>query len=231
MCDPEGAVGLYVLSFLQPGCCEITAASAGFKTYTCAVVETSQVMELNTPMELGAVTESIPITGAAPLLTTSDSTVGQFIGQRTVRDMPPANRLAPELVRLSSNVVFVNYSGDAKAQFAVAGGRSCKSAYLLDGGNVQNIRMASLRVDIDPPVEVIREFRVVQNGYAAEYGGSAGGVAQGQKYVQFRGDFFNAFNDPDFGRPASPGGRPAAGSRRGTCGFAPPSSRGAAWRR
>ena len=63
---------------------------------------------------------------------------------------------------MSSNVVFLDYGGDAKPRFAVAGGRAYKSTYMLDGGNIQNIRMASAQVDIDPPVEVIKEFRVVQ---------------------------------------------------------------------
>ncbi len=171
-------VGLYVLPFLLSGQYTISASSAGFKGYerTGIVVQTSQVMELNIFMELGAVTETVTITAEAPLLQTSDSTVGQFINQRNVEDMPLANRRALELVKLSSNVVFVNYGGEAKPRFAVAGGRSYKSTYMLDGGNIQNIRMASAQVDIDPPVEVIKEFRVVQNGYAAEYGGSASGV-------------------------------------------------------
>ncbi len=174
----SNAVGRYVLPFLQPGRYQIMAATPGFKTYERSgiVVETSQVMELNISLQLGAVTETVTVTSEAPLLQTSDATVDQFIDQRTVQDMPLANRRALELVRLSSNVVFVNYSGDAKPRFAVAGGRAYKSTYILDGGNIQNIRMASLQVDIDPPVEVIKEFRVVQNGYAAEYGGSASGV-------------------------------------------------------
>ena len=171
-------VGLYVLPFLQPGNYTITATTEGFKTYERAgvTVETSQVMEMNIIMELGAVSETVTVTSEVPLLQTSDATVGQFIDQRAVQDMPLANRRAMELVKMSSNAIFVSYSGDAKPQFAVAGGRGYKSTYMLDGGNIQNIRMASAQVDIDPPVEVIKEFRVVQNGYAAEFGGSASGV-------------------------------------------------------
>ena len=90
--------------------------------------------------------------------------------------MPLAGRRALELVRLSGNVIFVNYGNFAKPIFSVAGGRAYQSTYMLDGGNIQNLRIASAQVDIDPPVEVIQEFKVVQNGYAAEYGGSASGI-------------------------------------------------------
>lgn len=171
-------VGLYVLPFLPPGRYTLLATLQGFKRYEHPgiIIETSQNLEMNIPMELGEVAETVTVSSEAPLLQTSDSTVGQFIDGRTVADMPLAGRRALELVRLSSNVVFVDYSGDAKPQFAVAGGRGYKSSYMLDGGNIQNIRMASAQVDIDPPVEVIQEFKVVSNGYAAEYGGSASGV-------------------------------------------------------
>lgn len=171
-------VGLYVLPFLQPGTYTITASLQGFKRYerTGIVIETSQVMELNIQMELGAVTETVTVTSAPPLLETTNATVGQFIDSRTVNDMPLGGRRALELVRLAPNVIFVNYGGFAKPRFSVAGGRAYKSTYMLDGGNIQNIRMASLQVDIDPPVEVIKEFRVVSNTYAAEYGASASGV-------------------------------------------------------
>lgn len=155
-------------------------------------------MQLNLMLELGSLTETVTVTSEAPLLESSESTVGQFIDSRTVTDMPLAGRRALELVRLASDVVFVSYSGDAKPQFAVSGGRSYKSTYVLDGGNIQNIRMASLQVDIDPPVEVIQEFKVVQNGYAAEYGGSASGVLISTTKSgtnNFRGSAFEFFRN------------------------------------
>jgi hypothetical protein len=170
--------GLFVLPFLTPGRYTINASQQGFKTYSRkgVVIETSQVMEMNISLEMGGTTETITVTGEVPQLQSAQSTIDQFIDSRAVGDMPLGGRRALELVRLSSDVVFVDYSGDAKPRFAVAGGRSNKSTYLLDGGNIQNIRMADAQVDVDPPVEVIKEFRVVQNGYAAEYGGSASGV-------------------------------------------------------
>ena len=69
---------------------------------------------------------------------------------------------------------------------------------VLDGGNIQNIRMAWAQVDIDPPVEVIQEFKVVQNGYAAEYGGSASGVLISTTKSgtnQFHGSAFEFFRN------------------------------------
>jgi hypothetical protein len=199
-------VGRYVLPFLAPGHYKIVTTMQGFKRYERSgiVIETSQILELNITMSLGAVTETLTVSSEAPLLQTSDSTVGQVIDSRTVTDMPLAGRRALELVRLSSNAVFLSYSGDAKPLFAVAGGRGYKSTYMLDGGNIQNIRMASAQVDIDPPVEVIQEFKVVSNGYAAEYGGSASGVLISTTKSgtnQFHGSGFEYFRNDKLDAP------------------------------
>ncbi|MGH8246264.1 MAG: hypothetical protein ACREUU_07505, partial [Gammaproteobacteria bacterium] len=78
--------------------------------------------------------------------------------------------------RLVGGVVFVNYSNFAKPNFSLAGGRVQNQMFWLDGGNIQNMRLGVGQVDSDPSVEFIQEFRVVQNNYAAEYGGSAGGL-------------------------------------------------------
>ncbi|MFB3825181.1 MAG: carboxypeptidase regulatory-like domain-containing protein [Bryobacteraceae bacterium] len=170
--------GIYVLPFLQPGRYTITATATGFKTYERKGIEvaTAEVLGLDLALELGNITETVSVTAEAPLLESSSSTIGQFVDSRAVAEMPLAGRRALELVRLAGNVVFINYSNNAKPIFSVAGGRAYQSMYMLDGGNIQNLRIASAQVDIDPPVEVVQEFKVVQNAYAAEYGGSAAGI-------------------------------------------------------
>jgi len=170
--------GLYVLPFLQPAKYTITATVKGFKQHERKgiVVETAQELALDIRMELGSLTEVVHITAEAPLLESSTATVGQFVDSRVVREMPLSGRRALELARLAGGVVFVNYSNFAKPNFSLAGGRVQNQMFWLDGGSIQNMRMGVGQVDTDPPVEVIQEFRVVQNAYAAEYGGSAGGL-------------------------------------------------------
>ena len=170
--------GIYVLPFLQPGQYNLSATAAGFKKYERQgiVLETAEVVEIDLKLEVGNVTDVVEVRAEAPLLESASSTVGQFIEGKTVAEMPLAGRRALELVRLSGNVIFVDYSNNAKPRFAVAGGRSYQAGYMLDGGNIQNLRIASAQVDIDPPVEVIQEFKVLQNAYSAEYGGSAAGL-------------------------------------------------------
>ena len=63
-----------------------------------------------------------------------------------------------------------------KPNFSLAGGRTQSQNFLIDGGVGQNFRIGVGQVDINPPSEVVREFKVLTNNYSAEYGGSAGGV-------------------------------------------------------
>lgn len=171
-------LGIYVLPFLQPGRYSISVTQPGFKRYqrTGFNLQTADVVNLDIALELGDVTESVTITAEAPLLESASSTVSQMIDSRVVSDMPLSGRRALELTKLIGGAVFINYSGNAKPNFSLSGGRVQNQMFMLDGGNIQNMRLGIGQVDTDPPVEVIKEFRVVQNGYSAEYGGSASGL-------------------------------------------------------
>jgi len=170
--------GIYVLPFLQPARYTVTAAVQGFKKHERKgiVVETAQELSFDIRMELGSLAEVVQVTAESPLLENSTATVGQFLDSRAVTEMPLGNRRAIELARLAGGVVWVSYVGLAKPAFSLAGGRVQNQMYWLDGGSIQNFRFGIGQVDTDPPVDVIREFRILQNNYSAEFGGSAGGV-------------------------------------------------------
>ncbi|MDQ2950179.1 MAG: hypothetical protein M3Y27_30285, partial [Acidobacteriota bacterium] len=63
-----------------------------------------------------------------------------------------------------------------KPNFSLAGGRTQSQMLWIDGGTGQNMRLGIGQIDLDPPVETVEEVKILSNGYAAEYGGSAGGT-------------------------------------------------------
>jgi len=195
--------GMYTFAALQPGTYTISATLQGFKTFKRSGIklETAQVLELNIGMELGAVTETVTVTGEAPLLESTTSTVSQMMEQRVMQEMPLTDRRSLNLVALSGAVVFLQ--GGHRAKFSLAGGRSRNQAYIFDGGTLQNMRLGVGQSRTDPPVTAVREFRIVENSYAAEYGGSASGVIvastksgtnefHGSAYEYFRNDKLDA---------------------------------------
>jgi hypothetical protein len=102
-------VGLYTLPFLPPGRYEITAEAPGFRRYLRPnlVLETGQAATLDITLELGAQTEFVTVTAAAPLLASETSAVSQLIENKTIINMPLASRRAASLVRLFGNVTFI----------------------------------------------------------------------------------------------------------------------------
>jgi len=203
----SSGTGVYAVPFLPPGRYRIEASHQGFKKYERPniTLATNEILALDIALELGRLTETVTVSDAPPLLSTVTSDVSQFVDPRTVADMPLNGRRAMSLVAANAATVWVDYGGEAKPNFSLAGGRVQSQMLWIDGGSGQNMRLGVGQVDIDPPVEVIREFRVVQNTYAAEFGGSAGGLIisttksgtnqiHGSGFEYFRNDKLDARN-------------------------------------
>ncbi|MCB1019758.1 MAG: TonB-dependent receptor [Acidobacteria bacterium] len=169
--------GEYTVPLLQPGRYQLTARMDGFRTYsqTGLVIELGRVTRLDIALELGQVSETVEVVGSAPLLESESSTVGQFIENKTVTDMPLNGRRAGELVALMGNAVTIS-KGVIRPRISVAGGRGDQQQWMIDGVNASNVGLENPQALFNPPVEAVQEMRVQQNGYSAEFGNSSGGV-------------------------------------------------------
>src|SRR5262245_53228654 len=170
--------GFFVLTQLAIGDYTIEAEKAGFKKFLRQglTLTTGATVALDIRLEIGAATDTVTITGETPLLQTRTSDVSTLIESKTVQDLPLGDRRTLNIIKLTGAAVFVNYDSGAKPNFSLAGGRTQSQMFWIDGGSGQNMRLGIGQVDIDPPVETVQEVKVLSNNYAAEYGGSAGGV-------------------------------------------------------
>jgi hypothetical protein len=199
--------GFYVLASLPIGVYTIEAALTGFKKYVRydLTLTTSATIPLDIQLAVGDVSQTMTVSGEAPLLEARTSDVSQLIESRTVADMPLGDRRTLNLINLSGAAVFVNYDSGQKPNFSLAGGRTQSQMFWIDGGTGQNMRLGIGQVDLDPPVEVVQEVKILTNNYSAEYGGSAGGVIiattksgtnnfHGSAFEYFRNDVLDAAN-------------------------------------
>jgi hypothetical protein len=94
--------GDYLVSSLLPGSYSVAAKLAGFKTSVVSgiVVRINQATTLDLKLELGAVTQSVEVTGELPLLQTVDATVGNVVDQRRVQNLPLNGRDFTQLTLL-----------------------------------------------------------------------------------------------------------------------------------
>jgi len=170
--------GFYALRFLPVGEYVLTIEQAGFRRYERQGLRLSTVetLALDVTLEVGAITESLNVTALASTLETRTSEVGQLIESRAVQDLPLGDRRTMNLVNQMGAAVFINYDAGGKPNFSLAGGRTQSQMFWIDGGTGQNMRLGIGQIDMDPPVEVVEEVKILSSSYAAEYGGSAGGV-------------------------------------------------------
>jgi hypothetical protein len=172
---------------LQPGEYRVEIEAQGFKRFvqTPVTVRVADSVEISAKLELGAASESVTITGEAPLLETATSAVGEVIDRKLVLDLPLNERQAFSLILLTPGVTANRQISNAAqpfnraGNFSVSGGRGDSNEILLDGtpNTVTEGSTGAFRaVTIFPTVEGTQEFKVQSNTYAAEFGGSGGGV-------------------------------------------------------
>ena len=133
------------------------------------------VRSVDAVLEVGDLSESITVNAAPPLLSTSDSTVGTVITNKQIEALPLNGRDYLQLARLSSG------TGPQTGQGVSIGGQSgSQVAFLLDGQDNNNQQISTghsgQKEVVKPSIDAIQEFKVVTNGYAAEYGRSSSGV-------------------------------------------------------
>ncbi len=127
-------------------------------------------------------TQTVEISGGAPLLTTEDATVGTVIENRRIVDLPLNGRNALALVFLSSNVTFgfgasnVGMSGDRGtfSSVSIAGARPVFNHYTLDG--LENTYVEGNSYAFLPSIDALQEFKIQSGVYPAEFGREVGQI-------------------------------------------------------
>src|SRR5690348_14664856 len=82
--------GEFNMPFLQGGPYAVTATANGFKskTLTGISLRVDQTINLTITLEIGATTETVEVSGAAPLIDSVTSSLGQVIDNKAIVDMP-----------------------------------------------------------------------------------------------------------------------------------------------
>jgi hypothetical protein len=99
--------GRYVTPvILRPGRYTVEASKEGFKTAASQpfVLQIGDVPEVNLTLELGAVTQTVTVSGQAPLLETQTSELGTVITGRQITDLPLKDRNFTQLATLVPGV-------------------------------------------------------------------------------------------------------------------------------
>ncbi len=166
---------------LQIGQYSISVTTPGFKTqvFNDITLQVDKVLNLPVTLEPGIVSESVEVTGGAPLIDTETSSLGQVIDNKKVIDLPLNGRNVWALGLLSGNAVPVR-GLNSNLPFTGGGGRYQSNDILLDGIDNNTIATAGgigyNGINFSPSVDAVAEFKVKTNNYSAEFGRSAGTI-------------------------------------------------------
>ena len=194
------ATGDYRLPALPPGTYTLTAELQGFTVATrndlVLVIDQTAVVNLTlTPANLS---ETITVTGEAPLVDSRTAAVATSVTNAQIQDLPVASRRWVDLAMLTPGVSQDNirgffYRGNVNIG---AGTREYSNGFVVDGVNNTWAQMGEPRQNF--AMDSIREFKVSQSNYKAELGLATGGVLSvvtKSGTNSFSGSAFNFFRD------------------------------------
>ncbi|MEP7365021.1 MAG: TonB-dependent receptor [Acidobacteriota bacterium] len=176
------ATGAYSFPLLRVGQYRVEVEADGFRKLVRSGIEVrvNDRLRVDLTMTLGAVSESIQVSGAAPLVESETGALGTVIDNRKIINIPLNTRNPFQLALLSPGVIPSPNFGNAfnnSANFMINGNRGNTSEMLIDG--ITNSVPAAnpiVVVTMFPSPDALEEFKVQTNGYAAEYGRSGGGL-------------------------------------------------------
>lgn len=180
--------GNYLFSQVKIGKYTVTAEAAGFSkaVATDITVDVGARQRVDLTMQVGAVTETVNVVGAAAALEADSSEHGQVVNTQQIVELPLNGRNYADLALLSTNTIkspmAVSFSPSGtprEAAFNVNGMRSTYNNFLLDGldNNAYGTSNQSYSAQvISPSPDAITEFKVITSNYSAEYGRVGGAV-------------------------------------------------------
>ena len=182
----SGAQGDYRFLLLPPGTYTLNVTAKGFGRYE----QTGLQLLVNTPatvnvqLKIGGGTETVTVTGEAPVLNMVDASLGNPFSETQVKQIPLDGRNVPDLLSLQAGVAYTgnrsdlqstNYKDQDTRSGAVNGARSDQSNISLDGVDVNDQSSGYAFTSVLPvTLDSVEEFRVTTTNYGADQGEGSG---------------------------------------------------------
>lgn len=202
--DPQGK---YYIGALQPGMYTITAELSGYAIQQRKAVRLviGQLADLRFVLRQG-VAETIVVSGKAPVVDTTQTSVSTVVGQEQIDSLPTNGRNFLSFTVITPGVTFDNtpqQGASATSGLTFGGQRARSNNIMVDGVDNNDSIVGAVRATFSQ--EAIQEFQVLTNSYSAEFGKASGGVVNiitrsgtndpmGNAFEYFRNDALNSKN-------------------------------------
>src|SRR5215213_4618384 len=175
-------VGQYNFPAVTPGTYTLKTVLTGYKTHESKGlgVATQQFITLDVVLEVGALEESITVTGQSPLIDTSTASTGGVLDREALESLPAPGRnafligITVPTVMTAGDPQFNRQQDQSNASIVSLGGGGMRANnYLLDGVPITELVG---RAVLNPTIEAVEEVKVQVHTYDAEMGRTGGGV-------------------------------------------------------
>src|SRR5260221_773360 len=178
--------GNYSVTHLIPDTYKIHIEAAGFKSYDIPIVtcQAESSEHVDALMEVGAVSQSVEVTGEIPQLKTDRADVDIEFNQKYIEDLPVLNRNFTNFELLSPGTQKLGWAHAATenpqggGQIFVNGQHFSGTNFELDGTDNQDPILGIIAVN--PNIDAIVEAKVALQDYDAESGKATAGVVKVQ---------------------------------------------------
>ena len=202
-----GPGGEYSLASLQPGPYTLSARLAGFRELITEniVLQVGPTVQIDLALQIGALEESLTVTGESPLVDLTSAQVGGNVSEEELRDLPSSSRNFTSFVALLPGVQLTPSSSPSSSGVRINGQNQTGIMFMLDGG-ANNDDLRGGQSQAKPALEAVAEFQVVTNQMDAEYESATSGVVNAISKTgtnEFHGSGFGFYTSagltaPDF---------------------------------
>ena len=167
--------GDYRFLALPAGTYKVEASQSGFRKFVedGVVLLVNQERRVDIAMNVGNLEQQVEVTANAVQVETTSTQLGTVIEEKAILNLPLNGRSFIDLLSIQAGVAYTG-ANTAAGNVSVNGQREGSNAFYVNGGDVNEGR--NFGTSIIPNLDSVAEFRLITNGFDAEYGRFSGAV-------------------------------------------------------
>lgn len=170
--------GIYTIPNLFPGTYSIQFRKEGFKAIDepSITLESTQVARIDSQLEVGAVTQSVTVNSAAPVLDEETASIGTNMNGDTVTDLPLSIYGGGRFVENFAIALTPGYSPISSTYEAVVNGNQGFTKDFTVDGTSATATIQGDSIEIGPSMEAVQELQATTSGLDVKSAITNGGV-------------------------------------------------------
>jgi len=163
--------GTFRFPALPPGSYNLRATLDGFNPQGIEDIELTlgQLLKVEMTLQLEGISETLTVTGERPLIDIKQSATTTSLSSETIEALPRGRDFTSVVAYTASAV-----DDKATGGIQIDGSSGAENRFIIDGMDTTDLQVGTSRKNVI--TDFIEEVQVKSTGYAAEYGGSTGGV-------------------------------------------------------